>query len=160
MDPFRDTLYNNAIDYVKSLCDLKKTLVDGKFFYVYVLLLDNYDIYVGQTNNIYLRLFQHSTGEGGAKWVTEKGPIRCILEIVINAKKDDEKYKTLQYMEKYGWENVRGAHWTKIDMQGPPKDLDAFVNDRQDFRYLDAKEMLLVEQKYQSIVQLYKELNK
>lgn len=160
MDPFGDTLYNNAINYVKTLCDLKKTMIDSKFFYVYVLLLDNYDIYVGQTNNIYLRLFQHATGEGGAKWVTEKGPIRCILEIVINAKKDDEKYKTLQYMDKYGWENVRGAHWTKVDMNAPPRELEIFEDDRIDFKYLDAKELLLVEQKYRSIMQTFHELTR
>ena len=154
MDPFRDSLYSNAIEYVKTLADLKKNLTDGKFFYVYVLLLQNYEIYVGQTNNIYLRLFQHATGEG-ARWTSEKGPIRAILEIVINAKKDDERYKTLEYMSKYGWENVRGAHWTKIDLKGPPKDLETFAFDRTDFSYLDSKELLQIEAKYKTICDIY-----
>jgi hypothetical protein len=30
---------------------------------------------------------------------------------------------TLAMMEKYGWWNVRGGHWTKVEMQSCPQAL-------------------------------------
>ena len=158
MDPFRDALYDNAVSYIRTLVDLKKTHFNGKFFYVYVLMLDNYEIYVGQTNNIYLRLFQHAVGEG-ARWTAERGPIRAILEIVINAKDEDEKYKTLEYMHKYGYESVRGSYWTRGDLKGPPRDLESFRPHRTDFTYLDAKELVQIEIKYKQIWDMYNKLS-
>ncbi len=40
-----------------------------------------------------------------------------------NGQKDDENELTLQVMEKFGWYNVRGGSWCKINLQVPPTEL-------------------------------------
>ena len=89
---------------------------------VYVLKLDNDKIYVGITYNFNLRYAQHECGEG-AKWTRKHKPIE-ITEIIPNACTEVENTKTLDYMKIYGWENVRGGYWCKLDMKNPPKMLD------------------------------------
>jgi hypothetical protein len=75
--------------------------------------------YVGTTYNLNLRYAQHECGEGG-KWTRRHKPIG-VLKILPNSCIDVENSKTLEYMKLYGWENVRGGYWCKIDMKNPPK---------------------------------------
>jgi len=35
----------------------------------------------------------------------------------------DIKLSTLEYMKKYGWENVRGYAWSQREMKRPPREL-------------------------------------
>jgi len=93
---------------------------------VYVLKLENDKYYVGITYNFNLRYAQHECG-AGAKWTRRHSPV-SVLEIIPNASPELETVKTKEYMEKYGWQNVRGAFWCKMDYKSPPSILDSMVS--------------------------------
>lgn len=99
-------------------------------YYTYVLLLQRGKLYCGSSDNIFTRLLDHTLGTpSAALWVREHGPIQRVVEISRNCARDDETYKTLEYMSMFGWENVRGAGWCKVDMHKPPTALDSFARD-------------------------------
>jgi predicted GIY-YIG superfamily endonuclease len=87
---------------------------------VYCLRLESGKFYVGKSTDIDERLKSHS-----AKWTQEYDPISVDDVFPANTElKALEREVTLMYMSKYGWQNVRGAGWTSVNMKGPPKDLD------------------------------------
>ena len=86
---------------------------------VYVLKLQDNKVYVGITMNFNLRWAQHMAGEG-AKWTRMHKPLE-VVEIITNASPGLEKAKTLEYMEEYGWENVRGGPWCKLIYKNDPR---------------------------------------
>eukprot|EP01051_Picozoa_sp_SAG22_P011748 SAG22_NODE_1158_length_5329_cov_126.882792_3_plen_80_part_00 len=77
------------------------------------------------TYNFNMRYAQHESGEG-ARWTRKHKPIG-VMEIVPNAGSEMENIKTKEYMEKYGWENVRGGFWCKLEYKNPPTILDLKV---------------------------------
>ena len=110
--------------------------------FTYVLLLQNNNIYVGSSNNIYVRLTQHlHDTDFSAKWVRLHGPVVRVLEVMKNSLAEAETYKTLEYMTLYGHESVRGAHWTTMELRGPPAALATFQRNRNDFQYLPRSEI-------------------
>lgn len=97
-------------------------------YYTYVLLLQRGKLYCGSSDNIFMRLLDHTLGTpSAALWVKEHGPIERVVEITRNCSREDEHYKTLEYMSLFGWENVRGAGWCKLDMHRPPSDRKSVV---------------------------------
>jgi len=88
--------------------------------YIYVWLLEEDKYYVGWSENLSQRLKQHSS-ENGAKWTQKYKPVK-ILEICLG-NKEVENRKTIEYMKKYGWENVRGGAWCVVNMKNPPSEL-------------------------------------
>ncbi len=86
---------------------------------VYVLKCRDNKVYVGVTMNFNLRWAQHQSGEG-ANWTRMYKPLD-VLEIFPNASPDLEKVKTLEYMQEYGWENVRGGPWCKLHYDRDPR---------------------------------------
>lgn len=111
-------------------------------FFTYVLLLQGGKIYVGNTDNIYQRLLEHhAMSPSSAVWVREHGPVARVLEISRNCAVDDEMYKTLEYMCLFGWENVRGAGWCRVDMKAPPLALAGFRREARAFEYLTRAEV-------------------
>lgn len=71
----------------------------GARYYTYVLLLNENKMYVGSTDNIYRRLLDHcQMGKSSSVWVREHGPVRRVVEISRNCGRDDEAYKTFEYM--------------------------------------------------------------
>lgn len=91
-------------------------------YITYVLALKDSKIYVGCTNDLENRLRQHRNGHKlSALWVL-KYPYVDVLE-TVNGGLQMEKLKTLEYMRKYGWENVRGYVWASVKMQYPPRAL-------------------------------------
>lgn len=91
---------------------------------VYVLRLEDGHYYVGQTeNNCWDRIRNHFNG-GGAAWTEEHPPVD-IVEVISGVDDTVEKAVTLDYMEAYGWERVRGAGWTRVDLPSRPSELDA-----------------------------------
>jgi len=84
---------------------------------VYCLQLEDGFYYVGTTMNINMRYAQHSSG-AGSKWTRLHKP-ECITEVCLGADAV-EKAKTLEYMKRYGFQNVRGSHWCKVELRTDP----------------------------------------
>ena len=80
--------------------------------FVYVLRLSEGKYYVGKTENVEKRFLEHKQGKGAA-WTRRYHPIE-ILESVPNLP-FCENQKTLEYMARYGVENVRGAEYCQIE---------------------------------------------
>ena len=79
---------------------------------VYVLKLENENWYVGITYNLNLRMAQHWSGNG-AKWTKLHKPI-SIEKVIYPASTEIENQTTLELMEQYGKEKVRGGNYCKI----------------------------------------------
>jgi len=80
--------------------------------YIYVLELEKGKYYIGKTNNPKFRINNHYNSNG-AEWTKKYKPIN-VIEIIPNCDNYDEDKYTLQYMEKYGINNVRGGSFCKI----------------------------------------------
>jgi len=93
--------------------------------YVYVWELEDAKYYVGYSENLSSRLEQHTSGDG-AVWTKKYKPI-SIVEIV-RGNKDVEKSKTLEYMKLKGFENVRGAGYTKIEYLSVPQSVQDYIS--------------------------------
>lgn len=112
-------------------------------YYTYVLQLQEGRFYVGTTDNIYARLLDHTLmTPSSSLWVKQHGPVERVVEIARNSGRDDELYKTLQYMAMFGWENVRGSSYCKVAMFNPPHALQTFSRFRDgEFEYLTREEI-------------------
>lgn len=76
---------------------------------VYVLSLENDKYYVGKTDNLDRRLFEHLNGQGrSASWTKKYKPLR-VVETYDEAGGLEEDKVTLAYMIQYGIDNVRGG---------------------------------------------------
>jgi predicted GIY-YIG superfamily endonuclease len=114
---------------------------EGKYF-VYVLQLQGGKFYVGTTDNIYSRLLDHKLqNASSAVWVRTHGPVERVVEIVRDSPRDAETYKTMEMMDMFGYENVRGSSWCKADMSGPPTPLASFAREHRKFEYLSREEI-------------------
>jgi len=87
--------------------------------YIYVLKLIEDRYYIGRTSNILRRIEEHFTNNG-AVYTKAYKPIK-VIEVEEEKSSDDERLKTLEIMEKYGWEKVRGYVWCSIELFKPPK---------------------------------------
>jgi hypothetical protein len=112
-------------------------------YYTYVLLLQDNKMYVGNTNNIYNRLVDHCLmGENSSVWVRRHGPVKRVVEIARDCDLEDEHYKTMEYMDLFGWQNVRGAAYCRPTMRQPPAPLKTFAkNPAKRMQYLTRAEI-------------------
>lgn len=127
---------NNSFNILDCFDDNIDNLdITKKYVYVLKLIDDRY--YVGRTSNILRRINQHFTGIG-AKYTKKFKPIK-VIDIILELTRYDEKMKTLEMMEKYGWEKVRGACWCSLDILKPSyinnsvcwlKNLDNYENNK------------------------------
>lgn len=85
--------------------------------YIYVLKLVEDRYYVGRTSNILKRIEEHFT-VGGSIYTKKYKPLK-IIEVTEELTNEDERFKTLEIMEKYGWEKVRGACWCSLEIKKP-----------------------------------------
>jgi len=85
---------------------------------LYVLRLEDDKYYIGYTSNISERITSHFSG-GGGTWTQRYKPIEVIE--TIQGGKIEERNLTLQYMRKFGWENVRGGGWSAVVLKGKPR---------------------------------------
>ena len=88
---------------------------------IYVLQCDNDKYYIGKTANVDRRFAEHLNGEHGSEW-TRYYPPRQIIEVENMSSNFDEMKKTLEYMKKFGIDNVRGAHWSNIYLTAKQRD--------------------------------------
>ena len=88
---------------------------------IYILLLEKEKWYIGYTERKDGERFQeHFTGEG-SKWTQLYKPIQ-VIEWREGTLEDENKI-TLEYMQKYGWWNVRGGSYCQVEMTKPPNKL-------------------------------------
>ena len=80
--------------------------------YIYVIELEKGKYYVGKTTNPDFRLEMHFASSGSA-WTKKYKPVN-VLQIIPNCDNYDEDKYTIQYMEKYGINNVRGGSFCEI----------------------------------------------
>lgn len=85
--------------------------------YIYVLKLIDDRYYVGRTSNILRRIEEHFT-VGGSVYTKKYKPLK-VIEVIEELTNEDERLKTIEVMEKYGWEKVRGACWCSINISKP-----------------------------------------
>ena len=90
---------------------------------VYVLKLIHNKYYVGYTdaNTLNARMYRHTRGYGSS-WTNKYKPIK-LIKVIRNTNKLKEKEITLQYMKKYGYQNVRGYVWSSSYPINKPKDV-------------------------------------
>ena len=79
---------------------------------IYCLELHDEKYYVGRTSSKELRINSHFKG-AGSQW-TKKYPVKRIKWIKDDCSPYDEHKYTIQMMEKYGIDNVRGASYSRI----------------------------------------------
>jgi predicted GIY-YIG superfamily endonuclease len=119
-----DVLHETEIEF-RKLKRCFETTMCGTIFpfgteYVYVWQLEQGKYYVGYSENLSRRLDEHLTEEG-AIWTKRYKPV-SIVEIVRGGV-EIEKKKTLEYIKKYGFENVRGAGWCKLEYKVTPPEV-------------------------------------
>lgn len=81
---------------------------------IYILELTENKYYVGKTKKPSNRLNEHFSGNGSA-WTKKYPPVK-LIDFVENCNSFDEDKYTLQYMNIYGIENVRGGSYTQINL--------------------------------------------
>jgi predicted GIY-YIG superfamily endonuclease len=84
--------------------------------WIYVLLLEEGKLYVGQTDNLIKRMKKHGTKKG-AEWTNIYKPINFLKIIDSGVCTEDEVLKkenevTIEIMNEYGWLNVRGGSYS------------------------------------------------
>jgi cellular nucleic acid-binding protein len=82
---------------------------------IYVIQLEQGKYYIGKTNNPQFRLESHFNSNG-SEWTKIYKPIN-ILEIKPNCDDYDEDKITIQYMDKYGINNVRGGSFVSVKLE-------------------------------------------
>ncbi|NBS70829.1 hypothetical protein EBT31_18275 [bacterium] len=143
-----DLLKKNALlsIRIRKKFNVLKQDSDSKYF-TYALLLQNGFVYVGNSDNIYVRLMEHfEQSPLSSQFVRHHGPVVRVLEIIRNSSRDDELYKTLEWCDLMGWQKVRGASYCKVEMNHPPPPLATFKRDpTRTFEYMTRDEIEDVE---------------
>lgn len=106
---------------------------------IYVLSLENDKWYIGYTKRVnYDRISEHFSNNG-SKWTKVHKPIQLVL--FKEGELEDEKKMTLEYMKQYGWSNVRGGPWCRVEMKKPPSILvlgdDYEIKDKSGNKWTD-----------------------
>lgn len=83
---------------------------------VYVLRLEEGKYYIGRSELLH-RPLAHFTGQG-ACWTKRFKPLE-VVEKIDDCDKIVERLKTLEYMIKFGWQNVRGGGWSATIIKLP-----------------------------------------
>lgn len=82
--------------------------------YIYAILLEKQKYYIGKTSNPQFRIESHFNSFGSA-WTKKYKPLK-IIEIKSNCDIYDEDKITLQYMHKYGINNVCGGSFISVKL--------------------------------------------
>jgi len=83
---------------------------------IYILKLENNKYYVGKTDNLEKRKEAHMNGSASS-WTKKYKPL-SVEKIIPNASPFDEDKYTIEYMGKYGIDNVRGGIYVTEALDG------------------------------------------
>ena len=83
--------------------------------FIYIIQLEKGKYYIGKTNNPQLRLESHFNSNG-SEWTKLYKPLR-VIEVKPNCDDYDEDKITIQYMDKYGINNVRGGSFVSVKLE-------------------------------------------
>jgi predicted GIY-YIG superfamily endonuclease len=129
--------------------------------YVYVLELEDNRYYVGRTSNFIQRMNEHFTSNGSI-YTKKYKPIK-IKEIFEEKTPFDERDKTLEYMEKYSWEKVRGYAWCREKILKEPK-IKKKKETKQTIEYIVCDDDITIQNMYElenkDVIQIGNYLNK
>ena len=82
--------------------------------YIYAIKLEKGKYYIGKTSNPHFRLQSHFDSNGSS-WTKKYEPLK-VIEILPNCDDYDEDKITMQYMDKYGINNVRGGSFVSVKL--------------------------------------------
>ncbi|ARA72275.1 hypothetical protein BNJ_00463 [Kaumoebavirus] len=88
---------------------------------IYVLRLEGDNYYVGITINLRQRLKKHIKGKG-SKW-TAKHKFVELVETRLDGTTETENSTTVEYIDKFGWEKVRGGYFIALDPKHPDESI-------------------------------------
>jgi hypothetical protein len=149
-------LYDAAVlaAAIKGMYARTKDYPTARFF-VYVLLLQEGKLYVGTTDNPYVRFGQHfACSPESAAWVREYGPPIRVVEMCENCRPEDEHYKFTEYADKFGYQNIRGGGCCRVIMNQEPPTVKSYRRrPDSDFTYLTRSEIDDIVDKVKSIKQ-------
>jgi len=89
--------------------------------FIYILRLEKGKYYVGKTNSPEFRIDKHFNSNGST-WTRLYKPIK-VLELKPDCDDYDEDKITIQYMDKYGINNVRGGSFSSTDLDKSTRDI-------------------------------------
>ena len=81
---------------------------------IYVLRLEGGRYYVGKSEDVMSRYQQHLNGQGSA-WTRKYAPV-SLEKTIENVSPFEEDKVTMEYMDKYGFENVRGGSYVSLEL--------------------------------------------
>ncbi|CAF1213894.1 unnamed protein product [Adineta ricciae] len=101
---------------------------------IYVLACKERKYYVGKSSNVERRFEEHIQGDFGSEWTRQYEPLR-IVQVKDMTTNYDEANTTLDYMKKYGIDNVRGAQWSNMILTNEQRDtIQTMMNPNACFR--------------------------
>jgi hypothetical protein len=122
-------------------------------YFTYVLLLQQGKLYVGSTDNIYVRLLDHFTcSPMSAVWVREYGPPERIVEIIVGGPSDTESYVFCMYADRFGYTNVRGGGVCKLMVTHEPQVVKSFEADGRILQSLPRSSILKIQGRVEHLI--------
>lgn len=83
--------------------------------YIYIIQLEQGKYYIGKTKNPQFRLENHFNSNG-SEWTKIYKPL-SVIEVKPNCDDYEEDKITIQYMHKYGINNVRGGSFVSLKLE-------------------------------------------
>ena len=125
--------------------------------YIYVLKLVDDRYYIGRSQNIVQRIEDHFSGNGSI--YTKKYKPLSVVEIVEEKSIHDERNKTIEYIEKYTWEKVRGYIWCRVEYKNPFKIINTTKKETSVYDEIDENIRKLYCLDNKDIIEIGKELD-
>ena len=106
--------------------------------FIYVIKLEKGKYYVGKTEKPSFRLEKHFNHSGSA-WTKKYKPL-SLLELKPDCDDYDEDKITIQYMSRYGIDNVRGGTFVKVKLDNSSIDIiSKMINSSSDKCFICGK---------------------